>query len=52
MKMDLDINIQSTTDRREALKGAKLCFVVVRVGGLEAFSMMLTFRSNTASTNV
>ncbi len=33
----LDIHIQSTLDRREALKGARYVFVVVRVGGLEAF---------------
>jgi len=33
----LDIRIQATLDRREALKDAKYVFVVVRVGGLEAF---------------
>ncbi len=33
----LDIKIQSTTDRREALKDAKYIFCTVRVGGLEAF---------------
>ena len=33
----LDIRIQATTDRRQALKGAKYVFNVVRIGGLEAF---------------
>ncbi len=33
----LDIKIQSTTDRREALKDAKYVLCVVRIGGLEAF---------------
>lgn len=33
----LDIRIQSTLDRREAVKNAKYVFVVVRIGGLEAF---------------
>lgn len=33
----LPIEIQSTTDRREAVRGARYVFVVVRVGGLEAF---------------
>ncbi|MFC5649369.1 alpha-glucosidase/alpha-galactosidase [Paenibacillus solisilvae] len=33
----LDIKIQSTLDRREALKDARYVFVVVRIGGLEAF---------------
>lgn len=33
----LDIHIQATLDRREALRGARYVFVVVRVGGLEAF---------------
>ncbi|MFB5661861.1 alpha-glucosidase/alpha-galactosidase [Alteribacillus sp. HJP-4] len=33
----LSINIQATTDRREALKGARYIFIVVRIGGLEAF---------------
>ena len=33
----LDIRIQSTTDRREALKDANYIICVVRVGGLEAF---------------
>src|SRR5690625_5113927 len=33
----LDITIQATTDRREALKDAKYIFNVVRIGGLEAF---------------
>lgn len=35
----LAIKIQSTTDRREALKGARYVFCVVRVGGLEAFAL-------------
>lgn len=35
----LDIRIQATIDRREALKDAKYVFVVVRVGGLEAFQL-------------
>ncbi len=33
----LNIKIASTIDRREALKGAKYIFCVVRIGGLEAF---------------
>lgn len=33
----LDINIHSTTNRREALRGARYIFSVVRIGGLEAF---------------
>ena len=33
----LKIKIQSTTDRRAALEGAKYVFNVIRVGGLEAF---------------
>ncbi|MDC3418315.1 alpha-glucosidase/alpha-galactosidase [Aquibacillus salsiterrae] len=33
----LSITIQSTVDRREALKGARYIFNVVRIGGLEAF---------------
>ncbi|KAB8130110.1 alpha-glucosidase/alpha-galactosidase [Gracilibacillus oryzae] len=33
----LSVNIKATTDRREALKGAKYIFNVVRIGGLEAF---------------
>lgn len=33
----LSIDIASTTDRREALKGAKYVFCTIRVGGLEAF---------------
>ena len=33
----LDIKIESTMDRREAVRGAKYVFVVVRIGGLEAF---------------
>lgn len=35
----LAIEISSTTDRREALKGARYVFVVVRIGGLEAFQL-------------
>lgn len=35
----LDIQIQSTLDRREALRDAKYVFVVIRVGGLEAFQL-------------
>ncbi|GMA63848.1 alpha-glucosidase/alpha-galactosidase [Alicyclobacillus fastidiosus] len=35
----LDIEISSTTDRREALKDARYVFVVVRIGGLEAFQL-------------
>lgn len=34
----LAIEIQSTTDRREALKDAKYVFCTIRVGGLEAFA--------------
>jgi len=34
----LDIQIQSTLDRREALKDARYVFCVVRIGGLEAFT--------------
>lgn len=33
----LDIKIQATTDRREALTGARYIFNVVRIGGLTAF---------------
>ncbi|WP_274653056.1 alpha-glucosidase/alpha-galactosidase [Paenibacillus humicola] len=33
----LDIKIQATLDRREALKRARYVFCVVRIGGLEAF---------------
>lgn len=33
----LGINIQATTDRREALKDAKYVICTIRVGGLEAF---------------
>lgn len=33
----LDIKIQATLDRREALHGAKYVFNVVRIGGLEAY---------------
>jgi len=35
----LNIKIQATTDRREALRDAKYVFNVVRVGGLEAFEL-------------
>jgi len=35
----LNIKIQSTTDRRAALKNAKYVFNVVRVGGLDAFKL-------------
>lgn len=35
----LDIKIQATTNRREALKNAKYVINVVRIGGLEAFEM-------------
>jgi len=34
----LDIKIHATTDRREAVKGAKYIFNLARVGGLEAFA--------------
>lgn len=34
---ELNIEIHSTTDRKEALKDAKYIFNVVRIGGLEAF---------------
>ncbi|RKP57262.1 alpha-glucosidase/alpha-galactosidase [Cohnella endophytica] len=34
----LGIRIHATTDRREALKGAKYVFCTIRVGGLEAFA--------------
>jgi len=34
----LDIQIESTTDRREALKDAKYVLCTIRVGGLEAFA--------------
>ncbi len=33
----LNIRIASTTDRREAIRGARYVLVVVRVGGLDAF---------------
>jgi len=33
----LEINIHSTTNRREALRGSRYIFSVVRIGGLEAF---------------
>lgn len=35
----LDIKIQATTDRRQALMNAKYVFNVVRIGGLDAFQM-------------
>lgn len=35
----LDIKIIATTDRREALKGAKYVLNVVRIGGLDAFAL-------------
>jgi alpha-galactosidase len=35
----LDIKISASTDRREVLKGAKYVFVVVRIGGLDAFKL-------------
>ena len=35
---NLTTKITATTDRREALTGAKYVFCVVRIGGLEAFS--------------
>lgn len=35
----LDIKIHATTDRREALRDARYVFVVVRVGGLDAFAL-------------
>lgn len=35
----LNIKIQATTDRREALRGAKYVIVTIRVGGLEAFGL-------------
>lgn len=35
----LNIRIESTTDRRRALQGARYVFVTVRVGGLEAFQL-------------
>jgi len=34
----LKITIQATTNRREALKGARYVFCTVRIGGLEAFA--------------
>jgi len=34
----VDIKIQATTDRREALKNAKYVLCTIRVGGLEAFA--------------
>ncbi|MCI3921240.1 alpha-glucosidase/alpha-galactosidase [Paenibacillus sp. TRM 82003] len=34
----LTINIQATTDRREALRNAKYVICTIRVGGLEAFA--------------
>ncbi|WP_433942887.1 alpha-glucosidase/alpha-galactosidase [Paenibacillus sp. SN-8-1] len=35
----LNIQIQASLDRREALRDAKYIFTVVRIGGLEAFQM-------------
>ena len=35
----LDIKIQATLNRREALEGAKYVFNLVRIGGLEAFEL-------------
>lgn len=35
----LNIQIESTTNRREALRGAKYVVICVRVGGLEAFTL-------------
>ncbi|HHY83747.1 MAG TPA: alpha-glucosidase/alpha-galactosidase [Clostridiales bacterium] len=35
----LKIKIESTTDRRQALKGAKYIINVVRIGGLDAFKL-------------
>ena len=34
---NLSVQIKATTNRREALRGAKYVFCVVRIGGLEAF---------------
>src|SRR5690554_4608471 len=34
-----NIRIHATTDRREAVKDARYIFVVVRIGGLEAFQL-------------
>ncbi|GAE36770.1 alpha-glucosidase/alpha-galactosidase [Halalkalibacter akibai] len=34
----LNIRIHATADRREALRGARYIFTVVRIGGLEAFT--------------
>jgi alpha-galactosidase len=34
----LNIQIEATTNRREALQGARYTFTVVRIGGLEAFT--------------
>jgi len=39
----LDIQIYSTTNRREALRDAKYIFSVVRIGGLEAFQYDIEF---------
>jgi len=36
---DLNIKIEATTNRREALKEAKYVFNVVRIGGLDAFKL-------------
>ncbi|WP_394185444.1 alpha-glucosidase/alpha-galactosidase [Metabacillus halosaccharovorans] len=35
----LDIKIHATTNRKEALRGARYIFSVVRIGGLEAFGL-------------
>jgi alpha-galactosidase len=44
VQRDIDANgipvrIAATTDRREALRGTRYVFNVVRIGGLEAFAM-------------
>jgi len=38
---NLDIKIEATLDRREALRGAKYVFNVVRIGGLEAYQLAI-----------
>lgn len=40
----LDITISSTTDRREALRGAKYVFCTIRMGGLRPSLPMWIFR--------
>lgn len=40
----LDITISSTTDRREALKGAKYVFCTIRMGALRPSLPMWIFR--------